>query len=342
MNKKDAEFYCGARVLSFGTVFIFVIGNRSGGKSFFWKEYATNRFIKYGEKFIYVRRYKNDLKKVAKNFFKDIAFKFPDHKLEYKNGEYFIDDKQAGIKLALNEGEQNKSNSLSEYCLIIFDEFLNKNERYIGGRSGQQEITDCLDLYMTVARGEGKHIRDNVRFVFISNAMSIVNPYFLYWGIDKQIQKNSKFIKQPGGNGWVVEIYKNEQAANEIRESKFGDLIRGTEYEGYALDNDFLLDSEEFIGKAPEGCRYQCTMKYAGQKFGLWKDAKNNMFYINNKVDPSCHIVYSLDIESHTAKTVLSNHSSQFYKALKKSMECGQIRFSNQLAKNAIMIYLKL
>ena len=229
MKKKELEqYYNGSQVLSYGTSFIFVLGNRSGGKSFFWKEYATKRFIKFGEKFIYIRRYKNDLKKVAKNFFKDIAFKFPDHKLEYKNGEYYIDDKQAGIKLALNEGEQNKSNSLSEYCTIIFDEFLNRRERYIGGRNGKEEVEACLDLYLTVARGNGEFIRDNVRFIFIANALSTVNPYFLFFGIDRLIQKNTKFLRQPKKSGWVVEIYKNQNAADAIRNSNFGDLIQGT------------------------------------------------------------------------------------------------------------------
>ena len=341
-NKEVKEYYNGSKALSYNTAFIFVVGNRTAGKSFFWKWYATKRFIEKGEKFIYIRRYKSDLKKVAKNFFKDIAFKFPDHKLEYKNGEYYIDDKQAGIKLALNDGEQNKSNSLPEYCTLIFDEFLNKKERYIGGRTGIAEVEDCLDLYLTVARGEGEYFRPNVRFIFIANALSIINPYFLYWGIDRRIQKNTKFLKQQDGEGWVVEFYVNEQARDELKNSKVGDLVRGTQYEKYAFDNDFLMDSEEFIGTPPSGCRYQCTMKYAEKTFGLWKDSKNNIFYINEKIDPSCKIIYSLDIDSHTAQSVLVNRTSQFYKALKMSCQTGQIRFSNQLAKNAIMLYLKL
>jgi len=341
--EENKEYYDGSRAMSYNTAFIFVVGNRTAGKSFFWKWYATKRFIEKGEKFIYIRRYKNDLKKVAKNFFKDIAFKFPDHKLEYKNGEYYIDDKQAGIKLALNEGEQNKSNSLPEYNTLIFDEFLNKKERYIGGRNGIAEVEECLDLYLTVARGNGKYFRDDVRFVFISNALSIINPYFLYWGIDRRIQKGTKFVKQEGdAHGWVLELYVNTQARDELKESKIGDLVRGTQYEKYAFENEFLMDDEEFIGKAPAGCRYQCTMKYAGKKFGLWKDRENSIFYVNEKVDPSCPIIYSLDIDSHTTQTVLTNRSSQFYKALNASFKAGQIRFCDQLAKNAILIYLKM
>ena len=342
-KEKQQEFYSGWRILSYGTSWIFVIGNRTAGKSFFWKEYAVNRFIKHGEQFVYIRRYKNDLKKVVKNFFNDIGFKFKDHKLQVKGREFYVDDKLAGFAIALTEGEQNKSNSLPDVKLMIFDEFLNKKEKYIGGRSGVQEVEDCLDLYMTIARGGGKYVRDDVRFVFISNAMSIINPYFLYFGIEKRIKKGMKILTQEGGRkGWALELYVNEQAKDAVLNSKLGDLIEGTNYAEMALNNEFFLDDSEFIEKAPAGCRYQCTLRYAEKTFGLWLDRTSSVFYVNEKYDPSCKIVYSLDIDSHTVNTVYANRSSTFFKTLKKAYEGGQIRFNSQLAKNAILIYLKL
>lgn len=342
-EEKRKEFYSGYKVLTYGTSWIFVIGNRTAGKSFFWKSYATSRFIKYGEQFVYVRRYKNDLKKVVKNFFNDIGFQFKEHKLQVKGREFYIDDKLAGFALALTEGEQNKSNALPDVGTIIFDEFLNKKEKYIGGRSGVQEVEDCIDLYMTIARGGGEYVRDDVRFVFISNAMSIINPYFLYFGIERRIKKGMKYLTQEGGKkGWVLELYVNEEAKEAVKRSKLGDLIEGTNYAAMALDNEFFLDDSEFIEKAPGGCHYECTMRYAGKNFGLWLDRLNNTFYMNEKVDPSCKVIYSLDIDSHTVKTVFANRSSRFFKSLRKAYEGGQIRFSNQLAKNAVLIYLKL
>lgn len=343
MKKKKIEFYSGYKILSYGTAWIFLIGNRNGGKSFFWKEYAVKRFIKAGEQFIYIRRYKNDLKRTAKNFFNDIAFKFKGHKLQYRNGEYWIDGKLAGLTMALTEVEKNKSNSLPEVKLLIFDEFLNSQGKYIGGRSGQEEVEACLNVYQTIARGNGEFIMDDVKMVFISNAMSIINPYFLYFGIDRRIQPNTKFLRQENGKkGWALELYVNPDARDAVKESKFGDLIEGTEYGAMALDNEFFLDKKEFIEEPPKGVRYQCTMIYAGKKFGLWADRLTNMFYCTEKVDPSCKIVYSLDTDSHTSKSVLTNRSSAFFKAMDASYKNGQMRFSNQLAKNAVLIYLKL
>lgn len=342
-EEKRKEFYSGYKVLSFGTSWIFVIGNRTAGKSFFWKEYAIKRFIQHGEQFVYIRRYKNDLKKVVKNFFNDIGFKFQGHKLAVKGREFYVDDKLAGFAIALTEGEQNKSNSLPEVKLMIFDEFLNKNEKYIGGRDGKAEVEACIDLYMTIARGGGEYVRDDVRFVFISNAMSVINPYFLYFGIERRLKKGVKYLKQENSKkGWVLELYVNEDARNAVSNSKIGDLIEGTDYAKMALDNEFFLDDSEFIEKMPSGCRFQCTLKYAGRTFGLWEDHYNNIYYINEKYDPSCKIIYSLDIKDHTVKTVLANRSSQFFRNLTKAYRAGQVRFNSQLAKNALLIYLKL
>ena len=74
MNK----FYNGKRVLSFGTPFIFSLGNRSIGKTFYWTTRCIKKYLKSGEQFIYVRRYDNDLKRVAPSFFENVSFKFPD------------------------------------------------------------------------------------------------------------------------------------------------------------------------------------------------------------------------------------------------------------------------
>lgn len=344
MKKKEFEkFYSGFRVLSFGTSWIFIVGNRTAGKSFFWKWYAVKRFIEHGEQFVYVRRYKNDLKKTVKFFFSDIGFKFEGHKLFIKGRDFFIDNQLAGTSIALTEAENYKSATMPNVKIIIFDEFLNKNERYLGGRDGNAEVDACLNLYQTIARGDGEFIRDDVRFVFISNAMSVVNPYFLYFGIDRLIQKDTRFLRQPGGKkGWVLEMVVNENAKEAVKESKFGDLIEGTEYARMALDNEFFLDNDQFVEKAPKSCRYQCSMKYAGRTFGLWADRMNSIFYVNEKYDPSCKIIYSLDNGSHTVGSTMANRSSMFFKCLKRAYESGQVRFSSQLAKNAILLYLKL
>ena len=45
-------------------LFNFIVGNRGAGKTYGAKKYVINRFLKTGEQFVYIRRYKEELKKI--------------------------------------------------------------------------------------------------------------------------------------------------------------------------------------------------------------------------------------------------------------------------------------
>lgn len=64
------------RTLSYNALFTFIIGNRGGGKTYGFKQWAINDFIKNKKQFIYLRRYKTELIDVNK-FFADIQHEFP-------------------------------------------------------------------------------------------------------------------------------------------------------------------------------------------------------------------------------------------------------------------------
>ena len=50
-------FYDYNKVLSYNAMFNFIIGERGVGKTFGAKKFCINRFLKYGEQFVYIRRY---------------------------------------------------------------------------------------------------------------------------------------------------------------------------------------------------------------------------------------------------------------------------------------------
>lgn len=68
-------FYDGYKTLTYNALFNFIIGNRGSGKTYWAKRWAINDFIKKGEQFIYLRRYKTELRTI-KNFFADISEEF--------------------------------------------------------------------------------------------------------------------------------------------------------------------------------------------------------------------------------------------------------------------------
>ena len=167
--------------LSYNALLTYIITERGLGKSYGAKKFVAKRFIKKGSQFVYLRRYKTELKEaMTKNgnpiFFDNIK-NDPDlkgHKLSNKNDTMYIDDKLAGFAIPLSIANILKSSSYEKVDTIIFDEFLIDKGSY---HYLQNEVTQLLDVIETVAR-----LRD-IRVIFLGNAISITNPYFTYFNL---------------------------------------------------------------------------------------------------------------------------------------------------------------
>ena len=90
-KKTKFDYYNGNQILGYSDrPFKFVVGNRSAGKSFFWKSYCIKKFLKSKDEFIYIRRFKNDFEDTLTTFFDDVKFKFPDVDFAVKKNKFYI------------------------------------------------------------------------------------------------------------------------------------------------------------------------------------------------------------------------------------------------------------
>ena len=146
----DNIFYDYHRVLSYNSLLTFIIGERGVGKSYGAKKFVAKRFINKGKQFVYLRRYKTELKQaMMKNgnpiFFEQIKNdeELKNHKLTNKNDTMFIDDKLAGFSIPLSVANILKSSTYDNVDTIIFDEFIidKGNYHYL-----QNEVIQLLDV----------------------------------------------------------------------------------------------------------------------------------------------------------------------------------------------------
>lgn len=338
----EVKYYDGQRILSFRKIFLFSIGNRSQGKSFYWKQRCIKDFLKHGSQFIYVRRTKTDIDETMKYWFNDIAFKFPGVSYEYKNGQIYLNGRHAGYAVPVSAFYKRKSIPYPKVELIFFDEFLPDDNRYLGGqRDYYYEPKQCKSFYQSVARGDGDVIRENCIFVFVANAISVVNPYFLYFGIDKKWNRNAKYIR---GKQWILEISHNESVANAIRSSKFGELMAGTDYDKYSNDNKFMIDNTEFIEQHTIGddAMYLLTFIYSGKEYGVRLLQRKGIYYVSEQVLKSYNVKFALTTDDHTINTVsiLKNRSLPSIKALRQADTIGLVRFETQACKNMFQMMI--
>lgn len=330
------KFYDGNKLLSYNKTFNFSLGNRSTGKSFFWKCFCINKWLKCRRKFIYIRRYDNELDYV-KNWFDDVAFKFPDLEFKVDKDMFYINDEVCGYAVALSIAYKLKGVSFVDVDLLFYDEFLSETSRYL-----KREVDMAMGFYQTVSRGDGKVIRPEVKFIFVANSVSVNNPYFNDLGI--VIKSNSCYTK---GNGYVVEIYQNDEIKNEIEDSDFGKLIKGTKYGNYALNNAFYLDDNTYIEPMKSGYKYYMTLRYYGKDYAVYLNDNEGLFHINQKVDNSYPFKYCFTTSDHAINYILIEKKKKTPKLnlLRFGYENGCVRFDSPKSKAMfydVMNYNKL
>lgn len=315
-------YYSNGDLLSYNKFLNFVLGNRGCGKTYNFKEWAIKSFLKTGKQFIYVRRYKNELKKIGQ-FFSDIAPAFPDTKFEVKGKTAFINDKVAGYFVNLSTSAQEKSTAYPNVDKIGYDEFVidKGNIRYL-----PNEVEIFLDFIETVFRS-----RDDGRVICFANAITMVNPYFLYFGILPK--PNIRFQK---GKQWVLEMVMNDEFIEAKKKTRFAQLIEGTQYSEYAIENQFLRDNDTFIEMRPPKASYRGAIKYNGFTYGMWVSLNNGLIYISEKANEDGGKVYCITKEDHTPNTLLlkAQMGLPMLKLLKEAFAYGLVRFDTMKTKN--------
>lgn len=342
------------RTLTYSDVlFYFIVGNRGGGKSYGFKEWAIDDFIKNGYQFGYIRRYKDDLVEPMKEFFKDIAHKYPDYEFKTEGRHFMIrlrpanpdekwtDKDIAGYGFTLSTANNKKSIPYPNINKLCFDEFLldDGNQRYL-----PREPIALLNLYETVARPGTGHVK--VRCFLLANALSITNPYFIFFDLklsDKK-DKNGKYIWKHPDRPILVEDVRNEKFIKVKQESEFGSLVKGTSYAGYSIENKFLLDDDTFVEPKSPKARYYFTFIYMEHTLGVWVDFIEGKMYVSKQVDPSFPLTYSLTLKDHRPNTLFIKNKSRagHYKAFLDAYKNGCVRFDSVNIKNITYDAIKL
>lgn len=344
---KDKIYYDYQRVLSYNALMTYIIGERGVGKSYGAKEFVADRFINKGKQFVYLRRYKTELKEAMMKkghpiFFEQIVYnedgtknkKYENHKLTNKNDTMYIDDKLCGFAMPLSIANILKSSTYNNVDTIIFDEFIIDKGCY---HYLQNEVEQLLDVIETVGR-----LRD-IRIIFLGNAISITNPYFTYFNLS--LPYNSDIVvskKDNKGNPLIIVNYiKNLKYREVKKQSRFGQLIDGTEYGKYAIDNEFLRDSKSFIRKKSKTSKFYFILVINGKHYGVWCDYKDGLMFISNDYDPNCPVIFSINPDDHNENTLLIRcRTSPFFKSIVEHFRLARLCFENQQIKNNVMQYL--
>ena len=318
-------YYNYDRIISYNALLNILIGSRGVGKTYGATKLVIKDFIKKRRQFIYLRRYKTELSKSMKKFFTEIIKneEFPNHTFEVHGNTFLIDEEVAGYGVTLSTAQQLKSSNFSDVYYIIFDEFLIESGQ---GYYLKDEVLAFLGLLETVGR-----MRD-IKVFMLANAVTEVNPYFMFFDLALPYNNDIKLFK----DGMILLQYLQNMAYVEAKkQTKFGRLVAGTEYEDYAIDNKFTDDNRVFIEKKSGQSKFSFSFIYKDIRLGVWIDYDNGKMYVSNDyIDNG--LVFATTTGDHSPNTLLYSIAKKYncWNSFIDNYKLGNVYFESVKIKN--------
>ena len=326
----NIQFYNPNKLLSLNKLFNFVIGGRGIGKTYAFKKRSILRFLNHGEQFVFIRRFRDENDQSRLSFFKDLITD-PDLQnisFDTKKNNFYVNNELAGFSFPLSTSYHLKSVAFPQVSSIIFDEFIPMNLRYL-----PNEPAKLLELIYTICR-----LRD-VKTFLLANAVTVANPYFQYFNIFPSFdQEFTKF------DDMVIQTCKNSDSFNNaVYNSRFGKIIKNTDYGAYSIDNNFFLDSDSFICKRPnKQLQYICSIFINNQNIAFWLDFDNQSTFADYSVDSSNFWKFCVDPQDQKESVMLLRNLNDFpcTQIISKSLARGNAFFKDQFIKSAVVMNL--
>lgn len=179
-----------------------------------------------------------------------------------------------GIALALSVIASMRGLSYSRITDIAIDEFI--TESHV--KKIKNEGLAIINAYETINRNRELFGQDPCRFWGFANAFDIYNPLFVELGIVDDCEKmiaRGQHDKYYPDRGLAVHLLEATEAFKEKKkQTQIMKLMKGTEYEKFALGNQFAFNDFSLIGyKNLKGMRPLVTLN------GSTIFYNNNHFY---------------------------------------------------------------
>lgn len=248
-NNNDVYYNC-KKPYSYNLYWHMIDGGRGIGKTTTMLIQGCQNAIKNREEFIYLRRYKPEIKNFVT---KDSMSKICDG-IIYKGdgaGGYTMvcEDDTVGYCIALSTYRNYKSVNFDKVTLIIFDEAIVKR----GGKYLylNDEVTALLEFVSTVQR-----TRKNLKVFILGNNEDLFNPYYQYFDIPLY-----DTIYTDKARGIYCEHAKNNPKLLEMEEqTPLFRLIKGTQYGDYHYKNEVISHAEGDVSEKPNSCILLCRL----------------------------------------------------------------------------------
>lgn len=314
LHELFGDFYSPEHLLSYGRPWMISVGSRSIGKSTGWMIWLIYDYLKNGNKFIYIRRTDDEVKKTAPSACDSAWYilrdnGYPVFSIIAKQGKFWLMrqdpedgepvEEEMGMYFSLSQAYKYKSANFgaNHYNNILYDEFINiDSTKYLGTKTNPTyEYDRALELYQTVDRGVGRPFRNETKFIFIANLATYYNPIFMGLGIDEYLRTDTKNLA-PKGKQWALEQSKKVKATEEIKQS-YAYQLSNERNADYAYDNIAFDEKVNFVKKINDPMKPLFCLKWNSTVIGVYYWEKEQYVYLSTKHPPLTAIALTADAQ---------------------------------------------
>lgn len=325
-------FYNYDRIISYNAFLNILVGSRGVGKTYGFSKFAVKQFLKYKRRFVLIRRFKSEIEDAFDEFFEKLIKnnEFPDLKLSAKGGKFYINNELAGYTMTLSTAGKKKSKNYLNVKYIVFDEFIIEEGQ---GYYLKNEVKHFLGAIETIGRLE------DLKVFLLGNAVTENNPYYLYFNLERPYNNDIKLFK----DGLIlIQYIVNEEYIKAKKETRFGRLVAGTDYEDYAINNNFIDNNNNFIEKKNGSSKFMFSFAYKNNKYGVWVDYNNGKMYISRDYIEN-GLCFATTTQDHSPNTLLYSIAKKYtcWKMFIENYKLGNVYFENVKIKNISKEVLK-
>lgn len=218
---KKTGFYSLNDILAKNADINMIISGRSNGKTYSLCKYVLEQYKKTGKKFVYIRRWSDDIKTAnAQKLFDPLRAEIDklygtEYNITYYQKQFSLVDPDGhkeviGHVLSLSESHHQKSVAYVDIGTIFFDEFI----QMAGERILPDELSRYENTLSTIIR-----FHTDIKVFLLANTVSKFAPYFSYYQIDiNKMEPKDIFVRDfPTEAGSLRVACEYAEISNKIK-----------------------------------------------------------------------------------------------------------------------------
>lgn len=352
----EFDFYDWNKTFSYDAYLTFISTIRGRGKTYGFTKQIISDYLKHGWRACEFTRYKSNLPGLTDSYFNKIQAnsEFPDYVFKADKRYMYIAKRPAPggkpdwevmgyfVALSKHQDTKNESSRFFNVRRIKLDEAAidKRKNRFVQYLPNEAEI--LFEAVESVCREQpgGKQVEP--RIYLLSNAVDLMNPYFLFYHIGTEPKEGYSWV--PGTDKRVLLHYElnDDYAKAKSEETVAGKLMSLGGAGQDVLQGRFYTPADDFVAKKPARAKFEFGIVYNGARFGVWFDDRDCFYFVTSKIPNNARPVFSLTMADNRTNVIAARRAESALAGFTEMHYAGCIRYDSTMTQARFADVLRL